>query len=107
LAAGRPEVGFEPAGLPPELGLELGIAAGFVDQLDEGQKLVGAVQEAAPQAELGAQPIRLAEDALGGLLVVPEAGFLGQGLELSDSGVFAGEVKVAPRSPGSARPGRE
>jgi hypothetical protein len=37
LTAGRPEVGLERGGLPLELGLELGIPAGFVDQLDEGQ----------------------------------------------------------------------
>jgi hypothetical protein len=107
LAAGRAELGFERGGLPGELGLQLRIATGLVDQLDEGEQLLGAIQKAAPQADLGAQPVGLAEDALGGLLIVPEAGLLGQCLELGDAGVLAVEVKVAPRSPGSARPGRE
>ena len=63
--------------------------------------------EAAPQLDLGAQAVGLAEDLLGGPLVVPEAGLAGQRLELGDAAFLGLEVKDAPRSTGSARPGRE
>jgi hypothetical protein len=73
LAAGSPEVGLQPCGVTLELGLELGIPTRFIDQLDERQELVGAVNEAPPQAQLGAQGVGFAEDALGRLLIVPKA----------------------------------
>ena len=55
--------------------------------------------------DLLAQAVRLAQDLLGGPAVVPEAGRLGQGLEFVDASLFGLEVKDAPRSTGSVRPG--
>jgi len=93
-------------GLRLELCLELGVA-GLLDQLDEGEQLVSAIEQALPQVDVGPQPVRFAQDGLGGGLIVPEPGFLGQLLELRDASGPAGEVKAAPRSTGSVRPGRE
>ena len=53
-----------------------------------------------------AQAVGLAQDLLRGALVVPEPGFLGQRVELGDARFLGLEVKDAPRSTGSARPGR-
>jgi hypothetical protein len=50
--------------------------------------------------------VRLADDLLSGALVVPEAGLEGQCVELGDAPFLGLEVKDAPRSTGSARPGR-
>ena len=100
LGAGLPEVLLEAGGIAVELTIELGVA-GFLDQLDEGQKLVRASQETGPQVDIGAQAVGLAEDLLGGPAVVPEVGFLGQRVEGGDPAALAVEVKAAPRSPGS------
>jgi len=107
----------ESGALPVEVLLELGRGpvqlrgqlriAGFLDQLERRKKIVDARLEAAPQIDLGAQAIGLAKDLLGPPLVVPEPGLAGQRLELGDALFFRLEVKDAPRSTGSARPGRE
>jgi hypothetical protein len=101
-----PEVDLEGGDLAVELGGQLGIAR-FLDELEGRQDVVGAVLEAAPQLDVGAQAVGLAEDLLGGPLVVPEAGLAGQRLQLGDAALFGLEVKDAPRSTESARPGRE
>jgi len=101
-----PEVRFERRRAAGEFRLQVGVP-GFVDQLDQGQQLIRSGQEALPQADLRAQAVRLAEDPLGGPLVIPEPRFLGQCVELGDAGLTCCEVKDAPRSTGSGLPGRE
>jgi hypothetical protein len=99
------EVALQGRSLPVELGGELGIAR-FLDELERRQEVVGPAFEPAPQLDLGPELAGLAEDLLGGALVVPEPGFGGQRLELAGARLFRPEVKDAPRSTGSARSGR-
>jgi hypothetical protein len=99
------EVGLQRRGVPCELGLQVGIWR-FGDEFDARLEIVRAVQQALPDADLGTQAVGLAKDPLGAPLVVPEAGFEGQRVELGDAFLFRVEVKGAPRSTGSARPGR-
>jgi hypothetical protein len=101
-----PEVRLEGGDLAVELGGQLDVA-GFLDELEGRQEIIDAALEAAPQLDLRAQAVGLAEDLLGGPLVVPEAGLAGQRLELGDAAFLRREVKDAPRSTESARPGRE
>ena len=100
------EVLLEGRGVAVELGLELGVA-GFVGQL-EGRLRGRRRASARPRqvVDLLAQAVGFAEDLLGAALVVPEPGLLGQRLELGDARFLRLEVKDAPRSTGSARPGR-
>jgi len=100
-----PEVLLERGGVLLELGFELGVGA-LGEQLERDLEVVGAGQQVPPGVELGTQSVGLAQDLLGAALVVPEAGFLGQRLELADALRFGLEVKDAPRSTGSVRPGR-
>jgi len=99
------EVGLERRGIPVQLALELGIGR-FLEQLDRGSEVVGPGQDVVPRRQLGSQAVGLAEDLLRGALVVPEAGLLGQRVEVGDALGLRLEVKDAPRSIGSVRPGR-
>jgi len=99
------EVLLERGRRPIELRRELGIAR-LLDELEGRAEVVDAAFEAAPQLDLGSEAVGFTEDLLGRALVVPEAGLGGQPLELSDAALFRREVKDAPRSTGSARPGR-
>ena len=99
------ELGFERFRVPVELRFELGIR-GLVEELERGLEVRGPRQQVTPRLDLGAQAVGLAKDLLGGPLVVPEPGFLGQCLELGDALGLRVEVKGAPRSTGSVRPGR-
>lgn len=99
------EVGLERRRVALELGRKLGVGR-FVEQLDGRLQVAGAREESLPQLDLGAQAVGLAKDLLGASLIVPETRFEGQGLELGDPFPFGVEVKGAPRSTGSARPGR-
>src|SRR6185369_5860356 len=99
------EVRLEGRDLAIELGGQLGVA-GFLDELERRED-VGAGLEAPPQVDLRAEAVGLAEDLLGGALVVPEPGLAGQRLQLGDAAFLGLEVKDAPRSTESARPGRE
>jgi len=104
---GRPlalEVGVEPGEVTFQLGFELGVGR-FVEQVDGGQQVVGAGQQVLPRGDLGAEAVGLAKDLLGGPPVVPEAGLLGQRLDLRDTRFLGLEVKDAPRSTGSVQPG--
>jgi hypothetical protein len=105
---GRPftgEVRLERGGIALELGLQVGIGR-LVQELDRRLEVGGAGQQVTPGVELGAETVGLAQDLLGVTLIVPEAGFLGQCLELGDALGLGLEVKDAPRSTGSVRPGR-
>jgi hypothetical protein len=88
-----------------ELGRELGVV-GLADKLERRLEVADARQEARPQLDLGAEVVRLGQRLGGGPLVVPEPGFGGQRLELGEAFLLAREVKDAPRSTGSAPPGR-
>jgi len=105
LGALPPEVGVQRRRLPLELGEELRIG-GLLDQLERRQEVVDTALEAAPQLDLVAKAVSLAKGLLRAGLIVPEAGFAGQRLQLGDAAFLRLEVKDAPRSTGSARPGR-
>ena len=79
-----PEVLLERCGVLLELGFELGVGT-LCEQLERDLEVVGAGQQIPPGIELGTQAVGLAQDLLGAALVVPEAGFLGQRLELADA----------------------
>jgi hypothetical protein len=98
------EVALEARIAVRQLGLELGVG-GLVEQGNEGLELLGAAFELAPALDLGAQDVGPAEDLLGVVPVVPESGRAGQPFELCELRVLGREVKAAPRSTGSARPG--
>jgi hypothetical protein len=110
--AGEEQLGALPIEVPGE-GLALAIAlgrellvAGLPDELAERLELGGAALEAAPQLDDGPLGVGLAEDPLGGSLVVPEARDRRQRFELAEVALPGGKVKDAPTSTGSARPGR-
>jgi len=84
---------------------ELGIGR-FLDELAEGLEVGRAAEEPGPQLDLGAEGVGFAKDLLRRPLVVPESGRAGQVFELGESLLSGWEVKDAPRSTGSARPGR-
>jgi hypothetical protein len=101
-----PEIGLQARDLPVELRRKLRVT-GLLDELEGGEEVFDTTLEAAPELDLGPEAVGLAEDLLGSALVVPEAGLAGQRLELRDAPFLGLEVKDAPRSTGSARPGRE
>jgi hypothetical protein len=99
------EVPFEGRVFPIELGAELGIVR-LLQELDGGLEVGRAGEETGPQLDLGTEAVGLSEDLLGAALVVPEAGFAGQRLQLCEARLSGWKVKDAPRSTGSAPPGR-
>jgi hypothetical protein len=99
------EVDLQGAGIAVELRLEVRVIR-LVEQFEGRLEIAGAGEQVVPGLELGSEAIGLAEDLLRGALVIPEAGFLGQGLELVDALGLGLEVKDAPTSTGSVRPGR-
>jgi hypothetical protein len=99
------EILLESCGIPFQLGLELRVGD-LVQQLQRDLEVIGAGQQLSPRVELGTETVGLAEDLLGAALVIPEAGFLGQCFEFRDALGLGLEVKDAPRSTGSVRPGR-
>ena len=96
---------LELLGVPIHLGLQVRVGR-LAQQLDGGLEILGARDQAPPGVDLGTQAIRLAEHLLCGSLVVPEAGFEGQRVELRDALGLGLEVKGAPTSTGSGRPCR-
>jgi len=99
------EVAFEGRALSVELGAQLGII-GLLEELGGRLEVGDSGQQAGPQLDLGAEAIGLAKDLLGGALIVPEPGFAGQRLQLGEASLSCRKVKDAPRSTGSAPPGR-
>jgi hypothetical protein len=99
------EVRLEGRRLALQLGGELRVA-GLVDELERGEEVVDPLLEPAPELDLLAEAVGLAKGLLGDPLVIPEVGFRGQRLELGEAALLRPEVKDAPRSTGSARPGR-
>jgi hypothetical protein len=83
------EVTLQGQALAVALGPELGVT-GFLDQLAERLQLGRPGEEAAPALDVGPQAVRLAEDRLGGPLVVPESGRAGQALELGEAPLSCG-----------------
>ena len=100
------EVRLEGGRFAVELGGQLRVA-GFLDELEGGEEVRRAGFEAPPQLDLGPQTAGLAEDLLGYPLVIPEAGLCRLRLQLRGARFLRPEVKDAPRSTESARPGRE
>jgi hypothetical protein len=99
------EVLLEGCGVSVELGLEIGVGA-FIEQLERGLEIVGAGQKVAPRIQLGTEAVSLPQDLLRRPLVIPEPGLGRQLVELRDALGLGVEVKVAPTSTGSVRPGR-
>jgi hypothetical protein len=99
------EVALERGCIAVQFGLELRVGR-LRQQIDGSFEVGGARRQGTPQVDLGAQAVGFAEDLLGVALVVPEAGLEGQRVERGDAGLFRLEVKGAPRSTGSVRPGR-
>ena len=64
-----------------DLGLEIGIAGGEIIELDEVTRTLTKV---APRFDLGAEPVRRAQDALRRALVGPEVGFGGLFVEAAE-----------------------
>ena len=63
-----------------DVGLGLGVGA-LAQQVGELEEVGGALLQRLPEGDLLAQALGLAQDALGGALVVPEAGFTRAGVE--------------------------
>src|SRR5439155_2923439 len=99
------EVTLEVIDRAVDLCLELGVA-GLLGQLEGSLEITGAGQQARPQLDVGAQAVRLAQHLLRGPAIVPEARLRGACLETGQSRLPGREVKDAPRSIGSAPPGR-
>jgi hypothetical protein len=83
------EVRRERVGLALELRCQLGISA-LLDQLERRKNVVDALLDAAPELDLRAEAVRLAEDLLGAALVVPEPGLGRLGLELRGARFLGG-----------------
>jgi hypothetical protein len=98
------EVGLERAGLPFQLRRQLRIRR-LLDQLERGEQVGDPALEAAPPLDLLAEAVGLAERLLRRALVVPESRLGRQRLEVGDPSLPGVEVKDAPTSTGSARPG--
>jgi hypothetical protein len=87
------------------LGLELGIAR-LLGELDRRFEVIGAREEPRPELDVGPDAVGLAQDVLCGPAVVPESRLRRARVELGQARLLAREVKDAPRSTGSAPPGR-
>jgi hypothetical protein len=98
------EVRAQRLGLAVDVGLGLGVGR-LGEQFDQLLDVGDALLERAPELDLLAQALGLADDLLRGALVVPEPGLDDARVELRDAGLLGGEVKDAPRSTGSAPPG--
>jgi hypothetical protein len=99
------EVALEGGAFTIELGAQLRVV-GLLEELRGRLEIRGAGEESIPQLDLRTKAIGFAKDLLGGPLVVPEAGFAGQRLQLCEARPPCRKVKDAPRSTGSAPPGR-
>jgi hypothetical protein len=99
------EVRLERRAVALQFGLQVGVGR-LIEELDRRLEVVGTCQQAAPRVDLGTEAVGLAEDLLRRPLVVPESGLERQRVELRDALGLGVEVKVAPRSTGSVRPGR-
>ena len=94
------------------LGLEVARLAGnvvedalvglFLGEVEELERGLCPRLEVAPEGQLLSQTLGLAQDSLGGALIVPESGHTYLGVETREAALLGGEVKDAPRSPGSA-----
>jgi hypothetical protein len=85
----------ELVGVALELGRDVGVFFCEREQLDE---ILGLLDDARPQLDLGAQAVGFAEETLRPTLVVPEPGGLGEAVDLGYAAGFGLEVKAAPRS---------
>jgi hypothetical protein len=99
------ELGAQGVRLPLDIRLGVGVR-GVLEQAQQLDQVVGALLERPPQRDLIAQAFSLAKGLLCDALVVPEAWIAGTRVQLGYTGFLDDEVKDAPRSPGSARPGR-
>jgi hypothetical protein len=96
------EVPGEGRDVAGQLRLEVRIGR-LAQQLGELRDRGRASFEPAPGGDLVAEALGLSQDLLRGALVVPEARFEGERVELLDAALLGLEVKDAPRSTGSAR----
>jgi hypothetical protein len=99
------QVRLERRAVALQLGFQVGVGR-LTEELDRGLQILGSRQQATPCVDLGAEAVGFTKDVLRRPLVVPESGLERQRVELRDALGLAVEVKVAPRSTGSVRPGR-
>src|SRR4029079_16544404 len=79
---------------------------GLLGELEGSLEIVGPRKEARPPLDLDTEAVGLAKHALRRAAVVPEARLRCLLVECGQALLFAREVKDAPRSIGSAPPGR-
>ena len=104
LGALAKEIAFEVLDRAVDLVLQLGIAR-LLGELQRRLEVVRSGKEARPELDLGPEAVGLAQDALRATGVVPEARLGSALVECGQPFLFAGKVKDAPRSTGSAPPG--
>jgi hypothetical protein len=75
-------------------------------EVEQLERRLGGGLEALPELELGAKAFGLPEYLLCRALIVPEARFAYARVKFAKTLLLSGEVKDAPRSPGSSWPGR-
>jgi hypothetical protein len=78
----------------------------FLGKIEQLGRRLSQGFEVSPKRQLFAQAFGLAEDLLGGALILPEPGFAYVRLEFGEAFFFGLEVKDAPRSPESGLPDR-
>jgi len=72
-----------------DVSLGLGVR-GVGEEVEQLLEVCGALLERAPEGDLVAQPLGLADDLLRAALVVPEAGFDGSRIKREDACLFSG-----------------
>jgi hypothetical protein len=105
LGSNAVEVRLERRAVPVQLRAELGVVR-LAQELGRRLEVVDAAQQIGPELDFGSEPIGFPKDFLRVPLVVPEGGLARQRLELGEPLLPGGKVKDAPRSTGSAPPGR-
>jgi len=83
------ELGAQGVGLAGNIGLGV-LVGGVREEVQQLLEVGGALLQRAPQGDLLAQALRLADDLLRRPLVVPEPGFAGARVELGDAGFLGG-----------------
>ena len=99
------EQGGQGVALTLQFGLEFGVGR-IAQHGEEFEQVVDPLLDAAPEGELVAQALGLAEHGLGEARIVPEGGFGAALVERRQARFLGPEVKDAPRSTGSAPPDR-
>ena len=100
-----PEIGLERGRVAIELGLELGVG-GLGEEVDGGQEVVGARSRSRQVSISSRRPLASRVTFWAARWSSQKPGSMRQGVEFLDACLLGLEVKDAPRSTGSVRPGR-